>query len=491
MRLNHFLIRKLIPQKLSAISRFRSRLSSQKGNALIMACIFLLAATTLITVGMKLVSNSSRSGHSQQLVAGEADNVARAGIQDALSWFIRKQSTALAYTTTFYPGQTPTYTAGVSFADQFTTPPSFNGSNSQKSDTMNASIGIVNEFPLDNQSPFVASFFGRYEVPIQFNPTPVVNAMHDVSGNRGVSLLNGDGQVWSVTSTGYVYQRKDYTYTGSYLQGTVPQWSVTYNQPPNKILAKAVVTSEFRKLGLNPPSIAPSVAEGAVYCSTTSQVSMSANSRLYGAVSATGNYAIVAMNKTGAACPTPTGGAAGNITPSGQPCTCFAPSESALLSSSSVFGMSLSDLQNIADYTGTQTNPVIITSPWKLTFYSGSVTYSTSSGQAPLTQLNSSGILVVNGDLTMNPNCCQYNGVIFVTGNLSVQDGDLLTGVVIMGSPYFHGSGTPGNLTMTGSTGVFSQIIYSPSMVTLANQKVAVYKEDLSQRQSDLTIPNW
>jgi hypothetical protein len=460
---------------------------SEDGQVIVLALIFLIMATTLITIGMRLTSNSSKTSHSQQLVVAEAESVAQAGIQDALGWFVARNN-VMDYSQIYRPGQSVTFASGVSYVDQISQAGMTYSANPQQSYTIDQSVpatAIINEYPLDNQNPSLATNFARYVVPIQPYGTPTPAAMHDVSGSRGISMLNGDGQVWSVTSIGYVYQRNSFT-------GTYPLWTVPYNSAPNKILASAKVTSEFRKLGLSMPTTNTTSIVGAVYCDSTTQVILSdSNTKLSGAVSATGNYAVVAMNQTAGACPTPVGDDGENVTPAGTGgCNCFGTSQSLLLSASSVFGMTLSSVQNIADYTCSSTTAPVSFSNNSLIYFSGSVTYGSSSA-SPFQALDTNGsIVVVNGDLILNPGSSLITGVLFVTGNLTVGAGDVIDGTVIMGTPYYHGSA--GTLTMSGSSsGAFGEIFYQPELVTAASQKVATYKEDLSERQSYLTIPNW
>ncbi len=473
-----------------SVQILRQKLKKAEGTGLVLAIIFMVVATTLITVGMRLISQSSRISHTQQLQTSEADAVARSGLSSALGWFNNQApATVSAYQQAYYPGQTPVYNSGVSYVDQMPTPPVYN-SNPQLSNTISPSIGLVNEYPLDNQDPTKAQIFARFEVPIQQPGTATPYALHDVSGNRGVSLLNGDGLVWDLTSTGYIYQRNSYavsaasTYTGAY-----PQWSVPYNQGPNKILAKSMVSGEFRKVGLNFPTLNPATTEGAVFSNSATQVVLSGNyNRLQGAASATGNYAIIAM--TSGSC-TVNGNNGTNVSPSSSPCTCYTTAQTGLLSANTVFGMNLNNLQNIADINFSATSSVSIEQAWKLTYVTGSVTFSTSSTNPALQGLNGEGIMVVNGNMVMGPQCCTYNGLIFITGNLTVEDNDTINGSVILGTPYFNGSSNPGILTIQGSAGLFGQVIYNPTAIYEAQQLVALYKEDISQRQSFLTVPNW
>jgi hypothetical protein len=185
------------------------------------------------------------------------------------------------------------------------------------------------------------------------------------------------------------------------------------------------------------------------------------------------------------------------------PVTCF--NNPTLLSDKDVFGMSLAQVQSIADYVGTSIGAPVslnIVSDWKLSFFTGPVTYGPSLAfpytalGAPKTSTtaatSSEGLLVVNGDLTLlaangSETPSTWNGVIFCTGNLNVEDGCIINGAVIMGSPWYHG--VAGTVNLTGSSGNFGQIIYNPNLVTTVMQKVASYREDISETKKLLAIP--
>lgn len=257
---------------------------NSKGSALVIAIIFMVVASILITVGAKLISNTYKMTKEQELYVGEAENVARAGLQDAMAWYRRQGGPIYAFNispSAYSPvsiGATPTFGVMASgtpytYVDQPFNPSS-NTINAQKSDTLDQTIGIVNEYPLDDQDPTKATLFARYEVKKQANPnaTPAPtldpNVVHDITGNRMPGYLNGDGLVWYVVSTGYIYRREDKT-------GTFPYWKVGYNTPPNKIISKARFASEFMKLGINMPTIDPVNILGGVYCNAASQITMS------------------------------------------------------------------------------------------------------------------------------------------------------------------------------------------------------------------------
>lgn len=291
-----------VPSKKRGFSRARRPLAlNQKGNALVMASIFVVVGVTLVTVGARLISNASREAKADQTNIAEADNAARAGLEDALNYFIRVNAAGSAgmraFNQAYFPGQTPQFATGVSYIDQPFNP-QWN-SNPKQSDTIDeaATIGLVNEYGLDNGDFTKASLIARYEVKRQ-QPGTVIDplAAHDISGDRAVSELNGDGVVWSVTSTGYVYKRLDHTYTGTYEAGLCPQWDVPYDVAPNVVLAKVSISTEFRQVACNLPTTLTTAAEGAVYCQSVTQVHFANSSvRLQGAVTLGTNFAVLGM----------------------------------------------------------------------------------------------------------------------------------------------------------------------------------------------------
>jgi hypothetical protein len=222
--------------------------------------------------------------------------VARAGIVDALGWFSRQSANGgVVFGNTqdsFVPGQTVTVNSSFSNADQAFNPQN-NTANAQLSDTINASIGIVNEYPLDNAVTSLALYWGHYEVVRENNLDNIPNAVQDITGERDTAHVNGDGYVWRIISNGYVYRRLDQTVSS--VTGT---WNVAYNKLPNYVVANATYSTEFRKLSLLIPQPTPGVNEqGAVFVQNVkNQVTLSSTETLLnGSVSTYGNYAAIGM----------------------------------------------------------------------------------------------------------------------------------------------------------------------------------------------------
>jgi hypothetical protein len=279
---------------------------SSRGSALIMAAIFMLIATTLITVGVKLISNSSRQSKERMLYVGEAESVARAGLVDALGYFRRQTANngiVSAYSQSqgaVSPGQTPTPNTSP-LGTLFTYPdqafwPLNNTFTGQSADSNEPWIGIVNEYPLDDSVTANAVYWARYEVHKAQDPTspgytPDPYAVRDTSGERsGAGILDGDGLVWQIISTGYVYKRLDKT-----TNAITGMWNTMYNQFPNQVVASARFATEFRKLSLNMPSTITTLS-GGIYCQSATQISLANDTTMIsGAVSTHGTYAVISM----------------------------------------------------------------------------------------------------------------------------------------------------------------------------------------------------
>jgi len=466
----------------------------------------------LIPVAMTLVKNIRLNTQQAQLYVAGAQNAAKAGIEDTLGYFIRQKTVVRALNATYtYPSAaaspTPTvYATGFSYVDQPFNP-QYNPTNFQYSDTFQETTqlaggmthpfyGLCNEYPVDSASNSIpaagqntAVYFGRYEVQEQTNPivtpAPTLNpmAVHDITGTRDANYMNGDGLVWAITSTGYIYKRMDYT------MDQYGEYMIPYNVYPNKVLATAKAYAEFKKLSLNLPD--SGAGDAAVYVHSAAGVNLSNYCYLNGSASNAYGLCAMAGNTT-----QPTGANASNFVGGGITYTSLG---DAPISDVSVFGMSLKDIQFVADYSGSAALPLSIVSSNKLSYFNGNLTYAATQTNAVYQQLNTSGILIVNGNLTLglggnNPSGTNvlpsyYSGVVFVTGNLTISDGCQVDGVVIMGlSNSYSGSG--GNLTLLGSSGGnFAYLTADPAGVNHVIQQVAQYREDLSARKVLLAFP--
>ena len=495
---------------------------SPKGSFIALAAVFMVIVAVLVPVAMTLVQNIRRNTlQAQEYVAG-AQNAAKAGLEDTLGYFVRQNKLLTAYPSQIMEATPTVFTSGISYVDQPFNP-IYNTSNAAYSDTFqgttvnlaggitHAFYGLCNEYPLDAATNTLAAsgtqvssvYFARYEVQEQnpiATPAPTINplAVHDISGERESNYMNGDGLTWAINSTGYIYERKDYTVD------TFGEYRVPYNVFPNKVLATAKAYTEFRKLSCTLPNQPSSgVSYAAVYATAASDVNLSGSCRLGNAVA--NGYGLCAM--TGSASATlPTGAAATNFFGGGDVIYAGASgSEGSTangpISDVNVFGMSLKDIQFIADYVGSTSIPMTIQEPYKLSYYNGNLTYGPTQALTIYQQLNTSGILCVNGNLTLqspgfnsggtsNIGPSDFNGIIFCTGNVTIQQGSYVDGAIVLGYSAASTNNVAPTLTLSGGgTGNYSEAITDPEEVQHVIQLVAQYREDISARKVLLAFP--
>jgi hypothetical protein len=494
---------------------------SPKGSFIALAAVFMVIVAVLVPVAMTLIQNIRRNTlQAQEYVAG-AQNAAKAGLEDTLGYFVRQNKLLTAFPSQIMEATPTVFTSGISYVDQPFNP-IYNTSNASYSDTFqgttinltggitHAFYGLCNEYPLDAATNTLAAsgtqvssvFFARYEVQEQnpiATPAPTINplAVHDISGERETNYMNGDGLTWAINSTGYIYERKDYTVDG------FGEYLVPYNVFPNKVLATAKAYTEFRKLSCTLPNSNGGVSYAAVYTSTASDVNLSGSCRLGNGVP--NGYGLLAMGGSASAT-APTGAAATNFFGGGE---VYYPTASgsegstanAPISDVNVFGMSLKDIQFIADYVGSSSIPMTIEEPNKLSYFNGNLTYGANQSSTIYQQLDTSGILCVNGNLTLESGgvtnaatsvvqSSTFNGIIFATGNVTIQSGCYVSGAIILGYSAASTNNTPPQLTLTGGgTGSYANLYTGPEVVTSEIQQVAQYREDISARKVLLAFP--
>jgi hypothetical protein len=373
--------------------------------------------------------------------------------------------------------------------------------------------GLCHEYPLDaatntinvaGSTQVTSVYFARYEVQEQPNPiatagvtfTPIPLGVHDISGNRVTNYMNGDGLTWAINSTGYIYERKNYN-VDVYGEYTVP-----YNVYPNKVLATAKAYTEFRKLSCTLPGTSGKYA--AIYATTAADANLTSPCQVGGNMA--NGYGLYAM--AGAAGATmPTGGSSTNFFGAS---TIMSPGASATVGATvngpvsdvTVFGMSLKDIQFIADYVGSSSPniPMTIQEPYKLSYFNGNLTYGATQSSTIYQQLNSTGILCVNGNLTLESPAensagtsyvlgSYYSGIVFCTGNVTIENGSQLDGTLILGYSAVYPSQPVPQLAVTGITGGYAYLTADPVAVANVIQQVAQYREDITARKVLLAFP--
>ena len=182
---------------------------SSKGTALVLALIICVIVAILSVVGSQLITSTNKDMLHQQHLSSEADNIARAGLVDAISWFRRQQVQPVA------AGVPPTKPK---WADGAFDP--CKSTDTAISATLDPSIGLVNEYSL---SP-TTNLYARYEVARQTSTTISPydpNAVHDITGQRLFSgEKSGQGFVWYIASHGIIYRK--FSSTAKYNQSPEP-----------------------------------------------------------------------------------------------------------------------------------------------------------------------------------------------------------------------------------------------------------------------------
>lgn len=199
----------------------------KEGFVLLLILLIILVLSAFIAVGMALVLNLQRSLKVDFDVNLKADEIANAGIEDAISWFKRQL---------IQPVQ--------EFSPQGT-------------DTEDPEIGLVREYQISRD------IYGRYEVP--------KSEVEDVSQERGIQQ---PGNIWKLVSYGYVFQRLD------------PDKN--FNESPNRILAQSKISAEIRRIGVNLPIESAILADknvkigkgGRIRAASSSDIAIATNGKI-------------------------------------------------------------------------------------------------------------------------------------------------------------------------------------------------------------------
>lgn len=384
----------------------------------------LLSILALIPIGSQLIKVSSQSTKQSLNLFAQADNVARAGLIDAISWFKRQdvQPVRSSSDPITYP-----YADAVFFPREST--------DTLTSDTLDESIGLVKEYALGEST----LLWARYEVRRQQDPSlnPIdSSAVHDVTESRVSGYSAGEGLAWYIECTGYVYRRKDA--------------NVSFDQTPNEIVARSRASTEIRRLALTLP------ANAAATVNSRSQTTANANGKI------TGNNDYGLAYYSGSSGPTVSGsGAEISGAVGGSPSRVLVAGS---LSPSTIFGVTESELKLMADIAVTSISGLPSEYPSMAVVYiSSNATFNNT------TRLRGGGILYVNGNFTVSPTTTTalFSGLIYVTGNTVITGDSLIAGALVC----------QGSLTLTGSGGV-SQIEYDNTILNSVRQQVAQYREN-------------
>jgi hypothetical protein len=397
----------------------RRRNRSESGQAVIAATIIvslvLLVLLTMITqvqLGNKLLGR-------QLTFQGQAANAAQAGLIDGLSWFRRQQVQPVK---TF----APTVNAGA---------------NPPINDSEDTNIGIVRTYTVSGPGRLK----GRYEVRI--GDATKGTGVLDITKQKG-KTTSGAGTVWQLESVGYIWVQNDATLGDQ-----------AYNTSPNTVLSQQTFRTEIQKMSVNLPD-----GGAALFSANCDNVLIDTKTKIQG------GSAIGVSCKSG-------GGAGiknnGTITGATRTKT----NSSALYDIASVFSVTQQELLGLADVNVTQVKDLPATLPsMSIIVISGDATFGPVSPPAPATALIrplvGSGILVVLGNLTVQatPDTA-WNGVIYVTGKLSINEPSLVSGAIIAA----NSSSTAGAVAINSAADI-SEVDYDPAMIAQINTQMGQYR---------------
>lgn len=388
-----------------------------------MFIVAMIAILALVPVSMQFLKVSAQTTQAQINFTAQANNVARAGLTDAISWF-RRQATQ--------PVRSSADPVAFPWPDAAFFPRE--STSTATSDTIDETIGLVKEYPITDSN----FLWARYEVlrqPDTSTNTVNSHAVHDITALRCEGHSAGEGLAWYIESAGIVYRRKSA--------------AVAYNVAPNQVVGRARVSTEIRRLALTLPTNA------AVIVSSRTAVSLQNFSRVVGGTSAGVAY------YCGNSGPSTSGGATYTGTPNridvdgNGNCGTF--------DIQSILGVTENELKLMADITVQSLSDLQIDYPsMAVVFINGNATFDSTRA------LRGGGILYVKGNLTLDTTSnTLFSGFIFVTGNLNMEGPSLVSGAVAV----------KGSVTLNG-TGDVAEIDYDSSILDSVRQQVAQYREN-------------
>jgi Tfp pilus assembly protein PilX len=434
---------------------------SSKGTALVLALIITVVIAILSVVGSQMITSTFKDMLRQQHLSSQADNIARAGLVDAISWFRRQQV------------QPVSAIGKYSWADGAFDP--IKSTDTAISSTLDPSIGLVNEYPLNPTT----NLYARYEVARQTSTvvSPYEqNAVHDITGQRLFNgEQNGQGFVWYIASHGIIYRKLSAT--------------AKYNEPPNQLVGNSRVSTEIRRISLQIPSpqcglILMDAGSEANQKYTINQNGVNTGGGSpsdyafgYAKITPTITASTIKVGKkwvtvytqtypTSANPPYQLNGNAQVTAETTNPWVQVTSTPTI----SYVLGVSTADLKLMADYLVTSTSQLPEVLPdMALIYVDGNAVFSSAR------ELRGSGLLLVNGDLTVSAGSnCYYGGLIYVTGNIVINDAATINGCII-------GCGTA-TLSRSGSSAI-AEINYDKFVLDTVRQQVCQYREIKSAYQ--------
>lgn len=357
----------------------------ESGVAILISLFFLIVVGGLVSSGTLLMKASTDRAEVRFRRNAQADQFARSGLTEALSW-IRRQTTQPV--TAFEPKLDMTPAIAIT-------------------DTEEPDVGLVREFAIGDD------IHGRYEVWKQWDADPDPQRLAfrkqyqctDLSKQRGHSAA---GAVWQLRSLGYVFQRRDPT--------------KAFNEAPNRVLAFVALECEAQRPVITLPTQAALSARkgGKVQVGKMGKID--------------GNGVAAIGQPSGSGIPSLLSGGVLFGSPTRFDASSYADSIKAVL------GVTDSELRAMAD--------VVVNDPsqfpdpipeYAIVFCDcGPMTFSAKRS------LNGTGLVFIRGDTDIvSGNNSVFNGLLYIEGSLVQRETSAISGaVVVTGGAQIEGSGT-------------------------------------------------
>jgi hypothetical protein len=362
--------------------------NTSKGTALAYALGLVLICSMLMAGGASLIVGSLKGG-SVHLARSQVENVARAGFRDAIMWFRRSEVQPVD---AFDPGY---------------------------DDSEDPTIGLVSSFPIS----VAEGVWGRYEVER--------TGVRDLSAQRG---RDGNGAVWEIHTTGYIYEAKD------------P--NKPFSSPPNKIIARTTMVGEINRITiLLPPS--------AIISYRAMQITLGNNVIVNGGDEGSGIAAVTHDDGTGKT----------NIHGEVYGDPPIAVIDNMDIEVQTVFGVTEDELRGMCDYVVDDVDELPNPLPdMAFVYINGNASFSQ---KIPMT---GGGLLFVNGNVSMPAGTgSEFRGLVYVKDEFSGAARMEITGCLVV----------RGSIAITGGGGN-SIITYDPEVLDALNKSISQYRESIS-----------
>jgi len=409
---------------------------AQLGITLMLTMMMSVFILILITVASSVLSASEKSNAKRFSKQGQADNIARAGLQEAVNWFKSQPVQPVRQ-----GGTSPAYAC----ADEAFHP--LYDSDPLERETIDESYGLVKDIQIDR------NIWGRYRIKRQVGCAPDASfvydphAVHDLTKKRGKNEGSptdpGEGVVWYIESEGIVYRRTNYAKNGDGVFTTGP----TGPDGENPILEKSRAAVEINRMAiLVDRAAATTLGNTASRFNSRCQIIGDSNAQS-------------GVNYYGSSPNLPDGNGAISVL-SGGPKVYYNTAPS--LTPERVFSVSKSELKSLSDSIYDSTNEVPDKIPTSITYFQGNFDFDF---DKPLV---GAGILFVDGDLRLRDGSNSlFSGVLYVTGTLTVGVNNTLSGAVIAG-----------RIDCNPGSGGTSSISYTHNYINDIRQILGTYREN-------------